>query len=193
MGRGYGSQTSGPILQQTRSSRPLWWGCKKAASQYVGRTAAEMVPTCSPPQSASAPQHSNTCQDTDSPRCTQRPPQDAHQVLQFSELLPTQASQSQVLFLLLLVGSSSSGARTLLHKELLVLVEQQAVQHPCCQLLIHHAMTYSENPAKCKTKKITAAGDESPKAVSLVTGQVCTLNTLTFVYNMESDTREDLT
>lgn len=171
MGRGYGSQTSGPILQQIRSSRPLWLGCKKAASQYAGRTAAEMVPTCSPLQSASAPQHDNTCQDTDSPRCSQRPPQDAHKVLQFSELLPTQASQSQVLFLLLLVGSSSSGARTLLHKELLVLVKQQPVQHPCCQLLIHHAMTYSENPAKYK-KKITAAGDESPKAVSVVPGQV---------------------
>lgn len=160
MGRACGSQTSGPTLRQTRSSRPPWLGCKKAASQYAGRTAAEMVPTCSPPQSASAPQHNNTCQDRERPRCSQHPPPDAHQVLQFSELLPTQAPQSEVLFFLLLVGSSSSGARTLLHKELLVLVKQQPVQHPCCQLLIHHAVTNSQNPAKYKTKEITAAGHQ---------------------------------
>lgn len=71
----------------------------------------------------------------------------SHQVLQFSQLFPTQAPQPQVLLLLLLVGRGTSCTRPLLHKELLALVQEQSVQHPGCELLVHHTMADGKNPA----------------------------------------------
>lgn len=73
MGCGCGFQTSGQILPQRGFSRPLGWGCKKAASLCAGRTAAEMEPACSPPRWASAQQRTPTLKDTRSSALDARP------------------------------------------------------------------------------------------------------------------------
>lgn len=82
----------------------------------------------------------------------------SHQVLQLSELFSAQASQSQVLLFLVLVGGAASRAGALLYEELLALVQQQPVQHPGGELLVHHAMTHSQNPAGRAETETTRGG-----------------------------------